>query len=162
MSNYFAEQKNVEIRIVDSQSSYITDNTVSNEGTYDIFTNSLPVFSQVNKMINELEENEQTKFLIDITDCIKERIQEANNNRIFIYNIPNIEANIDQDNAIILVWQFPSFRVFFDIEKSIEGSFYGYIGKGGNGGSFSKTELLSRDNYSECIDSIMNNILQIL
>ena len=160
MSNYLTEQRGVEIRIIDSHSSYITDYAVGNEGEYDIFTNSLPIFSQVNKMINESAENKQTKFLIDITDCIKNRIQEAINKRKSIYNIPTIEANIDQDNAIILVWQFPSFRVFFDIEDSIEGSFYGYIGKGENGGTFSKTEFLTENNYSECVNTVIGYILQ--
>ena len=160
MSNYLTEQTDVEIRIIDSHSSYITDYTVGNEGEYDIFTDSLPIFSQVNKLIIESAKNKQTEFLIDITDCIKNRIQEAINKQKSIYNIPTIEANIDQDNAIILVWQFPFFRVFFDIEESIEGSFYGYIGKDENGGTFSKTEYLTKNNYSECVNTVIGYILQ--
>lgn len=162
MNSYFSEQDGSGLRILELNSSYIPLYSVANDGEYDYFTESLPVFSQVNQIINQIENSAQKNFLTLIIDCIKDRVQEEITNGKSFYNVPVIEASIDDEDAVVLVWQFPYFRVFFDIELAVTGSFYGFIGKDENGGSFSKTEIFTEDNYIDCVNSIMDSIVQII
>ena len=160
MSNYLFDRNEIKFRILNTESSYIPTFLMNQNEELDFFTDHLSIFSQVNNTIDNLSEGEQKHFLITIIDSIKDRIQKEINKGKDISYIPNIETNIDDDTAIILVWQFPFFRVFFDIEPMVEKSFFGYLGKDEFGGSFSKTEPINFGNYYQYIDSIMNYVIQ--
>lgn len=160
MSNYLFDRNEIKFRILNTESSYIPTFLMNQNEELDFFTDHLSIFSQVNITIDKLSEGEQKNFLTKIIDCIKERIQQEINKGKDISYLPNIETNIDDDTAIIMVWQFPFFRVFFDIEPMVENSFFGYLGKDEFGGSFSKTEPINLANYCQYIESIMNYVIQ--
>ena len=111
MSNYLFDRNEIKFRILNTESSYIPTFLMNQNEELDFFTDHLSIFSQVNITIDKLSEGEQKNFLTKIIDCIKERIQQEINKGKDISYLPNIETNIDDDTAIIMVWQFRAMSV---------------------------------------------------
>lgn len=68
--------------------------------------------------------------------------------------LPKFSFRADDDGAFVFNAFEKNYRLFIDIEKNIDNSFYGYVFEQ-NGGVASKRGLLTKQNYSEVVDGII-------
>lgn len=78
----------------------------------------------------------------------------------YIKHIPKINVYTDEDDAIILSWAYSIYRIYFDIEKNIQDSFYGMIIKASEKNIQTKTDVLTKENCANIVEEALQYILR--
>lgn len=146
----------VQSNIVDIKDSYIEKHT---EKHLPVFYEPLPleydVFSELNiQKIHALAT--QKMFLDAILSELRSELQEVFMQYGTIKELPKLHITNDTDNAIILNWIYSNYRIYLNIEKTIEKSFYGVVLQDQEKNIHFKTGKVTYDNYRSIIPKILD------
>ena len=125
---------------------------------YDILPEEYNVFSSINFNILSQSDTKQKELLEKIFQCIRSSLKLIYYEYGILKILPKLDLSIDDDGALILNWAYAMYRIYFDIEKDIDNSFYGLIIKDSENSIQTKTELITKENCAEITGQIIQYI----
>ena len=149
MLNYY--DKNTYINVNDQDD----DNLILD---YDILPEEYDVFSSINFNTLFQRDTKQKELLDKIFQCIRSSLKLIYYEYGILKILPKLDLSIDDDGALIINWAYTMFRIYFDIEKDIDKSFYGLIIKDSENSIQTKTELITKENCAEITGQIIQYI----
>lgn len=125
---------------------------------YNLLPEEYDVFSEIidYEKLGCLEE--QKDLLIEITNQINKSLKIINCKYGVLKVLPKMEISADADGAIVMNWPYSLYRIYFDIEKRVNESFYGLVIRDSENGIQTRTEIITRENCAEIISYILQYV----
>jgi len=141
--------------IIDIKDSYLERQSEENTHPfYELLPMEYDVFSELN-IQNIHFQTSQKAFLDVILNDLRDKLRE-----LFVYYgairmLPKLNIANDKDDAIIINWIYSNYRIYMNIERKIEDSFYGVVIQDQEQNIRSNSGKMDYSNYKKIIDQIL-------
>ena len=141
--------------IIDIKDSYFEKpSEESSHSFYELLPMEYDVFSELNVQSLHFQTS-QKEFLDAILGDLRTKLKE-----LFVYYgavkmLPKLNISNDIDNAIIINWIYSNYRIYVNIERKIEDSFYGIVIQDQEQNIRSNSGKMDYANYKKIIDQIL-------
>lgn len=158
MSKSYLEQ-NKDCKSYIQKDSYIKSNIDKKPYlSYATLPEEYDVFSELKLEVLEDAYKEQLLLLEDFLNGLKEKLKYLVMVQGVVRILPKLSLAKDKDDAFIVNWAYSNYRIFINIEKKIEDSFYGIIAQDEEKNVFSNSGKFDESNYNLVTNKILDYI----
>lgn len=160
MSRTYLDEKN-KTNTITRKTTYIPlDNVIlEDDKVYNTNLKYYNKFSEAMSKIGDINNHQQAllqKFLLDFSFKANNSYYSMNADSV----LPNFNISKDVDDAIVITWANSNYRIFVNIEKNTEDSFYGAITRNEFGETHSSSGTFNEDNCDLLTTKIIDYLTQ--
>lgn len=101
---------------------------------------------------------EQMLLLTDFLNELREKLKYLVSVWGIVRVLPKLNVMKDSEDALIVNWAYSNYRIFINIEKKVEESFYGIVAQDEEKNFFSNSGKFDECNYKLVINKILDYI----
>ena len=126
---------------------------------YTLIPTRLDIFRNINNKIKALKDEQIKKMVIEFVNTFYNTLNLANKYRNISNVLPAISLNENDDDSVLLEWNFKNFRIGFQIDKEPDDSYW-FLVTNKNLEEFNVSGDIRRDGIDNVIIKILKYVLE--